>query len=244
MKTTTTTTTVAFLLATFALAHVARAGVINVDFGAGQGPSAKTGPAVTGIGPGDYWNYYTRDNPDNSWKVNGSLDDLKYAGGQPSPVDMTVNNGDGAWSYAASDPMLAQYIYSLSGGVLQTQVTLTNLPAGTYNFYLYGADSQFNLTVGATDYGTKISYDYPVIDPPPWVEGRQYVSFTNVPVAASQSALIALGPGQGYYQGIIGGMQIEMIPEPASGGLLLLLLLLPGGSFLLRRQRERDAVQV
>ena len=218
---------VKILIPTLMLTRSAWADLFNVDFGAGTGPSLKVGFAATGITANDYWNYYTRDNPDGSWKVNGSLANLKDAGGQTSSVGLTINNGDGAWSYPTSDPMLAGYIYSLSGGTLQTIVTVTDLPAGNYNFYLYGADSHFNLKVGATDYGTKISYDNPLIDPPPWLEGQQYVRFSDVPVGTSQSVVITPGTGVDYYQGIIGGLQVELIPEPSGclvlglGGLLL-----------------------
>src|SRR5438094_7645171 len=94
------------LISIFVLAHSAWADLLNVDFGWGLGQSEKVGFAATGISASDYWNYYTRDNPDSSWKVNGSLANLKYAGGQTSGVGITINNGDGAWSYGSSDPML------------------------------------------------------------------------------------------------------------------------------------------
>src|SRR5947207_15981029 len=122
------------LIATVMLAQPAWADLWNVDFGGGT-QSLKVGFAATGISASDYWNFYTRDNPDGSWKVNGSLSNLKNAGGATSGIGMTVNNGDGAWGYPSSDPMLASYIYSLSGGVLQTIVTVANLPSGNYNFY-------------------------------------------------------------------------------------------------------------
>src|SRR5215471_4456098 len=199
---------VRILFATLLLAPSAWADLWNVDFGAdvrGPGP-VKVGFAATGITASDFWNFYSADNPDSSFKVNGFLTNLKNAAGATSGVGLTVNNGDGLWGYASSDLMAASYIYSLSpDGAVQTLVAVTNLPAGTYNFYLYGADSQFNLKVGATDYGTKVSLDSPIINPPPWIEGHQYVRFSNVLVGASQTALISLGAGQFYYQGIIGG---------------------------------------
>jgi len=226
------TQSVRILLPTLMLTQSAWAELLNVDFGAGTGPSQKVGFAATGTSANDYWNYYTRDNPNGSWKVNGFLANLKDAGGQTTSVGITINNGDGAWGYPSSDPMLAGYIYSLSGGILQTIVTVTNLPAGKYNFYLYGADSHFNLKVDATDYGTKTSYDNPLINPPPWLDGQQYARFSDVPVGASQSVVLTPGAGADYFQGIIGGMQIELVPEP-SGCLMLGL----GGWLLGRRAR-------
>src|SRR6266404_4891738 len=208
------------LIATFILAQSAWADLWNVDFGGGT-QSLKVGFAATGLSASDYWNFYTPDDGGGGRKVNGFLSNLKYAGGLTSGVGITVNNGDGLYGYASTDPMLADYIYSLSAGVLQTIVTVTNLPAGNYNFYLYCADSHFDLKVGATDYGTKISYDNPLINPPPWIDGHQYVRFANVAVGASQSVELTPGTGTDYYQGIIAGMQIEAVPEPSCAVLVL-----------------------
>ena len=215
----------------------ARADLWNVDFGSpfrggGPPPPTKTGFAATGISVSDYWNFYGNDYPDGSYKADGSLSNLKNAGGVITGVGITVNNADGGWGYASSDPMLANYIYSLSDS-LQTIVTVTNLPSGNYNFYLYGADSHFNLQVGSTDYGTKIAYDGPIIDPPPWIEGQQYVRYANVPVSGSVSVVLTPGAGTDYPKGIIGGMQIESVPEPGCVALLTI-----GGILLACRARK------
>src|SRR5436853_5858420 len=106
------------ILITTLLSQSARADLLNVDFGADlRFPSHnKTGFAATGINANDYWNFYSSDNPDGSWKVNGSFPNLKYAGGLVSSAGLTVNNGDGAWSYGSSDAMQYNYIYSLGPG--------------------------------------------------------------------------------------------------------------------------------
>ena len=207
------------------------ADLLNIDFGADiRFPSLnKTGFAATGITANDYWNFYSADNPDGSWRVNGSLLNLKYASGQTSSAGLNVNFGDGAWSYgqATTDPMLYNYIYSLSGGALQTILSVSDLAPGRYNFYLYGPDATFNLKVGTRDYGTQAVLDVPNSYPPPWVEGKQYVRFSNVDVGVSESAVISLGAGQTYIQGLVSGMQIELVPEPSAtmllglGGLLM-----------------------
>jgi len=218
-----TTQSAKFAVAFLLLSQCAQAALWNVDFGSdtrggGPPPPTKTGFAATGISVSDYWNFYSDDYPDGSYKADGYLANLKNAGGVTTGVGITVNNADGAWGYASSDPMLANYIYSLSDN-LQTIVTVTNLPAGTYNFYLYGADSHFDLQVGATDYGTKISYDT-IVNPPPWVEGQEYVRYANVPVGAGQSVVLTPGAGTDYPKGIIGGMQMELVPEPGCAVLL------------------------
>jgi hypothetical protein len=105
---------------------------------------------------------------------------------------------------------------------VQTILSVTDLPTGTYNFFLYGPDASFNLKVGSKDYGTKVVLDGPTSAPPPWVEGKQYVRFSNVEIGASESALISLGAGQNYYQGLVSGLQIELVPEPSCSMLLCL----------------------
>src|SRR6476620_5597636 len=83
------------------LAHSAWADLINIDFGAdSRFPSHnKSGLAATGVSDNDYWNFYSSDAPDGSWKVNGSLPNLKYANGASSKVSLKVYNGEGAWAY-------------------------------------------------------------------------------------------------------------------------------------------------
>src|SRR5438128_722419 len=109
-----TTQLIQILTATL-LSHTAWADLLNVDFGANlRFPSHnKTGFAATGVTASDYWNFYTADNPDGSFKVNGSLLNLKYAGGLTSSAGLSVFNADGAWSYDSPDPMQYNYIYSL-----------------------------------------------------------------------------------------------------------------------------------
>jgi hypothetical protein len=187
------------------------ADLLNVDFGAdSRFPSRnKSGLAATGVSSNDYWNFYSADNPDGSWKVRGSLPHLKYANGANSKVGLRVYNASGAWAYGNSDPMMQNYIYSLGPGSEQTILQITGLPAGTYRFFLYGPDTSFTLSVGKNNYGTRVVLDEPVGNSPPWEEGKQYALFTNVTVRGSESVNIYLGAGQHYFQGTVSGMQIE-----------------------------------
>ena len=221
------------LIITLMLAQSAWADLWNVDFaGDVREPKPnKTGFAATGITVNDFWNFYSADNPDGSYKINGSLSNMRNALGATTGVGINVSNGGGLWFYGATDPMLHSYMYSLGGD--QTHISVTHLPAGNYNFYLYGSDSQFDLSVGGTDYGTKVSYDFPTVNAPPWVEGHQYVRFFNITVGDSQTAEISLGPGRDYPMGVIGGMQIELVPEPSCLALLSL-----GGLLLAYKRRK------
>jgi hypothetical protein len=195
------------LLATMAFTQSLRADLFNVDFGSGQ-PVMETGFAATGKTTNDYWNFYNTRNPDGSFKPDGSLENLTNSVGVPSSVGLTVSNGAGGWNTDTSDPMYNSYIYPLSG--VNLIVTITNLPPGFYNFYLYSHDSVFNLKVGGKDFGTNGAYNYPIAGPPPWVRGRHYAAFGDAFVGSQQAAIVTVSPGQ-INPAVIAGMQIESI---------------------------------
>jgi hypothetical protein len=196
------------LSSTLLITQSVQAGLINVDFGAGGGgqTAMEVGFAATGQTTNDYWNFYAGDNS----KVNGSLVNLTNAAGVTTAVGLTVSNGAGVWANGTTDPMFNWYIYPLNFPGILT-VTVTNLPAGSYNFYLYSFDSTFNLNVGGVNYGTQTNYDYPIVSPPPWVEGKHYVLFSNVVVGASQPAsVVTVSPGS-LNPAVICGLQIESV---------------------------------
>jgi hypothetical protein len=180
--------------------------LINVDFGSGAGPSPEVGPAAVGQGSNDFWNFYTRDDGSGGWRTVGTMTNLLAANGVGSGVGMTVSNAAGCWGIAAPDPMYCSYIYPLGSG--NATVTVTNLPAGQYDFYIYNTDSSYQLMVGATDYGTRTTYDWPVSLPLVWQEGLQYALFRSVSVGAGQAATLTVLPGQGGVA-LISGMQIS-----------------------------------
>jgi len=114
--------------------------------------------------------------------------------------------------------MYLSYIYPFNGG--NVMVTVTNLPVGQYDFYIYGFDGNYQMAVGDVNYGTKTTQDSPVINPPVWQEGKQYALFHSVAVTNSgQAVVITVRPGLGHYA-VISGMQIlPSIPTnpPATG---------------------------
>jgi hypothetical protein len=193
--------------ATLTVTQAAPNTLINLDFGAGPatGGSPKTGPAAVGQATNDFWNFYTRDDDSGAWRTFGALSNLKFANGALSSGGMTVLNAPGAWADGSSDPMYNSYIYPFDGG--NVTVTVTNLAAGQYDFYIYGPDGNYELTVGATDYGVKTAVDHPVINPPVWQEGRQYALYRRVSVGAGQGVILTVRPGGGGYA-VISGMQI------------------------------------
>src|SRR5204862_224035 len=84
---------------------------------------------------------------------------LAWSDTNSSTVGVTVDNAPGQWYNPVSDGMFSTYIYPWNGSNIT--VTVTNLPPGTYDFYVYGhgaADDQngiFNLVSNSIDYGTQ-----------------------------------------------------------------------------------------
>jgi len=188
--------------------------LLDVDFGAGPingGVSAKTGFAAIGQNTNDFWNYYTRDNGSGGYRTFGADPNLKTASGAVSAVGLTVSDAPGAWGNGSSDPMYATYLYSFDGG--SPAVTLTNLPVGQYDLYLYSSDGNFDVSVGGTDYGVKMARDLTLVNPPVWQAGVQYAHFTNLSVNAGQDVVISVQPGTAY-PGAISGLQILLNSSP------------------------------
>ncbi len=176
--------------------------LLDVDFGAGAGPSAQQGAAVVGQA-GDFWNYYTRDEA-GGWRTSGVLSNLTLAGGTASQIALSVSNAPGAWGTASADSMYKDYIYPFSG---IATVTVSNLPAGRYDLYVYSHDGNYQLAAGGTDFGSRSCRDTNPTGTPVWQEGVQYVRFAGVPVRADGSMVLTVRPGADGFA-IISGLQI------------------------------------
>jgi hypothetical protein len=178
--------------------------LINLDFGAGLTHSAKTGAAAIGTG-GDFWNYYSRDDGHGGWLTFGAVSSLSMANQVGTAVGVTVANAPGAWGNGSSDPMYGAYIYPFGGNAT---ITVTNLPVGQYDVYVYSQDGNYQLLVGADDYGVQTCRDVTVANPPAWQQGVQYTLFQSAAVTSpGQPLVVNVRPGQGGYA-IIAGMQI------------------------------------
>jgi hypothetical protein len=185
----------------------------DVDFqgGTNLAVSQEVGFAVAGQTANDFWNCYTRDDGQGGWRYNGSLTNLSLADGTITPVGLMVTNGPGAWTSGSSDAMYNAYIYPFSG--IMT-VTVTNLPEGIYEILPYANDASFELSVGSGSYGVRACHDYSPSGTPVWMEGVQYVRYTNVQVHAGQPLVLTVSPGVGGYA-TLAGMQIAQV-EAAS----------------------------
>jgi hypothetical protein len=175
--------------------------------------TGKVGFAATGVTAADFWNTYL----ENS----GALPNLEFVDGTVSGAGLTVANAGGGNGNGASDPMYGGYLYpSPPGGNIT--VTVTNLMAGTYDFYLYGHGDQanqnsvFQLTVGAQSYGSQATLNGSGWNSSVWQEGVQYVEFTGVSVAAGQTITILVEPGATQYAPLC-GLQMALFFVPTNG---------------------------
>jgi len=177
--------------------------LVDVDFGAGNS-TAKTGAAAVGQ-TNDFWNFYTRDDGAGGWRTFGVLAGLKQVDGTSTAVGLTVENAPGAWGNGSTDPMYNSYIYPFEG---EARLTVTNLPAGRYDFYVYANDGNYQLAAGNTDYGIATCLDTALSSPPVWQAGVQYVRFPNVTVTnASVPVVLTVRSGSHGYA-LLSGLQI------------------------------------
>lgn len=178
--------------------------LLNMDFG--DAITTKIGPAVIGQSSNDFWSGYAGA---GGFHTDGTLALFKLANGEFSPVGLRLPNAPGSWGNGSSDSMYASYVYPTTTPSATTMtVTVTNLPVGIYDFYLYANDGKFQLVSATVDYGIKTSLENPVVNPPVWQEGKQYVAFQHVAVTnATQPVIITVQPGI-YGYAIISGIQI------------------------------------
>jgi hypothetical protein len=108
--------------------------------------------------------------------------------------------------------MYDAYIYPFDGGNIT--ITITDLPPGQYDVLPYSWDGNYDVTVGAHDYGVKTSGEYPVSNPPIWTEGLQYARYRNVQVDAGQSLLLTVMPGT-HGIATIAGLQLALAAPAA-----------------------------
>jgi Cohesin domain/Bacterial Ig domain len=192
------------------LARPAFSSTTLIDIAYTSTNTPKVGFAATGLTTNDFWNTYA-ENVNGLPQTSGATPNLKFVDGTPSGAGLTVSNVGGGNGDSVADPMYEAYLYPVHGGNIT--MTVTNLSAGYYNFYLYGHGNQtnqnciFQLSVGSATFPTEATTNGAGWDSPIWQEGVQYVEFTNIPVGAGQIVTILDEPGVGGYA-CISGMQI------------------------------------
>ena len=182
--------------------------LLNLNFGALEGN--KVGFAAIGQTTNDYWNAYHFPGASAA-----AITNLKWSDTNNSGVGVTVLNGAGEWNTGVSDGMYWGYIYSASTPGTIT-ITFTNIPNGTYDYYVYGhspsdADNgTFTLTSGATNYGTNGTTVWSAgWSSTNWEEGQQYVTFRSVSVSSNQPVVLSVLPDRAGYP-IINGLQMAL----------------------------------
>src|SRR5262245_57692591 len=87
----------------FCAASVRGQQLLNMEFGVGTA-SEKVGYPAVGQSTADFWNLYSRDDGTGGYRTFGQVDDLRWADGAVSSVDLTVANAPGAWQNGTTDP--------------------------------------------------------------------------------------------------------------------------------------------
>jgi hypothetical protein len=178
--------------------------LINVNFGG----NTKAGAAVIGKAA-DNWNSYVF--PNNSDVIMTNL--AWNAGATRSQVSLRVQNGGGQWGFTTTDPMYGTYIYPYYSGNIT--LTISNLPSGDYDLYMYGhggaanQNSTFTVSTNQVTIGqltTLNSSDWQQSSN--WTSGLQYIAFTNIHLNAGNVASVVVSPNASTYA-VINGLQIS-----------------------------------
>lgn len=209
-----------------ALAGVAQAtdysGIINYAFWG----APDSGQGVIG-GTNAYWNQIFA-----SGTTSG---DLTSTG---DPTGITFSDTSPLSFQGPADafvPLLTHYL--LTGGVATE--TLHNVQPGSYDLYLYGQNGTYNGRGAVFTFdGVSESAINRNGSGTAFVEGANYVVFTNITLASAGSITFtyAGGPGVGG-EGNFNGLQLQLVPEPST--CLLFGLGAIGGTLLAIRRKQR-----
>ncbi len=194
--------------------------LINVQFGT-DGSIRKSGPAALGEDPADFWNLYSRDLPDGSYKTVGSLAELKWADGSASGSGLVLENAPGAWGNGFPDPMFGAYLYCFDGQPLT--LTFTNLPPGTYDVLAYGhggppnvQNTAFELFSGGVSWGLGRTSTRADWTNTAWSAGVHYFRFSGVPVYTNLPLTLVSRP-DAIPLALINGVQLLRVNDTPVG---------------------------
>jgi beta-lactamase regulating signal transducer with metallopeptidase domain len=175
--------------------------IFDIAFGVWRpAESAQKGPAAAGR-DGDYWNAVGV-----PWNNDHTEADLKFASGELSPICARLVNLGGGWGnngrMGVKSPMMDSYNYPVNNQGGNSEVTLTYVPEGTYDLYIYGHEldpvsyGDYTLTVGNRSYGRRTtSNKSDAVENTKFVEGSQYVKFARFTVGPSDPINIFIRPG-------------------------------------------------
>jgi len=179
--------------------------LLDINFGGAD--TNKVGFAAIGETINDYWNGYQF-----GQQTYGAVTNLKWADRSDSGMNITVLNAPGVWGNNTGDGMYDVFIYPWDNGNVTT--TLSNVPAASYDFYLYGhsanawENSKFQMTIGTNTTEWKQTQDSTfAATSTNWAEGVQYVVFRNIVISSNQPAVITCAPGD-QWNAILNGLQM------------------------------------
>ena len=181
--------------------------LLNIDFGVGT-TSAKQGFAAIGNSATDFWNLHSRDY--------GSPSELRWADASTATVTLSVANAGGAWGNGSADPMFGVYLYPAYGENIT--VRLADLPAGTYDLYVYahgaldGENGVVEVASGGDKRGPLSISTEPGWNTEAWQSGRQYVLFDSITVGSERDITITVLPGS-INLAVLNGIQLLKKPQ-------------------------------
>lgn len=202
----------ACLLALGCLASASAQTFINVNVGQGT----KVGTAAAGTGTNEFWNAYYPTNGGGLFDPS-QLIPLYSADSTNTAAAMFMWNVAMNGTNATGDTMFDSWL-AASGTNLY--VTLTNLPFGSYDVYVYGhgdsneLNSIVSLAAAWSNYGTNSTTNTALWSTNVWTEGAQYVVFRDVMVPKGQNVQITVGTNSAGLA-ILNGIQLveKTVPE-------------------------------
>ena len=152
--------------------------LINIDFSTGT-TSLEHGQAGIGQGTNDLWNLCRGTNIITTPFTIGTAN-LKHADGTATTVGITASFPGGQWGVGngSSDSMFNTVLATFTSAPMT--LTVTNLPTGNYDMYVYSQSGVCQLSVGANTYGPLTS-NGSISNPPFWDNGVQYLCVSSNP---------------------------------------------------------------
>jgi hypothetical protein len=193
----------------------------NIDFGPSRStPSKMVGPAAAGK-TGDFWNTVG-----SAWDDDHTESELKWATGEPAPITVRMVNLAGTWQFDGQMgircQMMDDFNYPKNNQGGNAKVVLGRVPAGSYDLYIYGHGvdptyfGDYTLTIGSRNFGRKAtSNQFNGAEQKEWVEGGQYVKYSDIDVRSGEDMEILIRPGgemsdgvRAFADAIIFGLQL------------------------------------
>ncbi len=162
--------------------YLSAAKILDMQWRPLVGTDVKSGAAAVGLG-GDVWNWIS---PNNIVYQNV----LKWTDNSLSQVSMLIQ-AQYSWATdvvsGATDPLWHTGAFNTAATPTPTPwyCLFTNMPYGTYDFYVYTGRARLSRSVDNGNNYTEVgTFDAltALTDPPAWVENEHYVVFRNVVV--------------------------------------------------------------